>query len=116
MGDKDEPNPKFGTKSRDLPPCIANESLAPWIFMVSKGGLTVPTNKFLLDVETMDKAFIAFHGIASFDKGSRIIDRFTEKLVALFAGNNTFYFLQQFTITFSLRFSSNLDFVIHRST
>ena len=91
MGTKDQPNPRFGTKSGDLPPCIAHESLAPWIFMVSKGALTVPTNQFLLDVETMDKAFIAFHGIASFDKGSRIIDRFTEQLVALFAGNNILF-------------------------
>ena len=89
-GTKNEPNPKFGKKTDDYPVeyAYSNESLAPWIFMISKGGLTVPTNQFLLDVDKMDQAFNAFHGVASFDKGSRIIDRFTEELVVLFAGKN----------------------------
>ena len=87
-GTKNEPNPIFGKKTDDYPIeyAYSNESLAPWIFMISKGGLTVPTNQFLLDVDKMDQAFNTFHGVASFDKGSRIIDRFTEELVVLFAG------------------------------
>ena len=89
-GTKNEPNPKFGKKTDDYPVeyAYSNESLAPWIFMISKGGLTVPTNQFLLDVDKMDQAFNTFHGVASFDRGSRIIDRFTEELVVLFAGKN----------------------------
>jgi hypothetical protein len=89
LGTKSQPNPKFGKKTDDYPVeyAYANESLAPWIFMISKGGLTVPTNQFLLDVDKMDQAFNNFHGgVASFDRGSRIIDRFTEELVVLFAG------------------------------
>ena len=87
-GTKNEPNPIFGKKTDDYPVeyAYSNESLAPWIFMISKGGLTVPTNQFLLDVDKMDQAFNTFHGVASFDRGSRIIDRFTEELVVLFAG------------------------------
>ena len=89
-----EPNQKLGHKSCNVvmldssssPYYNPQESLAPWIFMISNGGLTVPTNQFLLDVEKMDQAFNEFHGIASFDKGTMIIDRFTEKLVSLFAG------------------------------
>ena len=89
-GTKNEPNPNFGKKTDDYPVeyAYSNESLAPWIFMISKGGLTVPTNQFLLDVDKMDQAFNTFHGVASFDRGSRIIDRFTEELVVLFAGKN----------------------------
>ena len=86
LGFKDQPNPELGKKDCDYPASLASESLAPWIFMISKGGLTVPTNQFLLDVDKMDQAFNTFHGVASFDKGSRIIDRFTEELVVLFAG------------------------------
>ena len=102
-GTKNEPNPIFGKKTDDYPIeyAYSNESLAPWIFMISKGGLTVPTNQFLLDVDKMDQAFNTFHGVASFDKGSRIIDRFTEELVVLFAGkkhtiysNSLYIFLQ----------------------
>ena len=57
--------------------------------MISKGGLTVPTNQFLLDVDKMDQAFNTFHGVASFDQGERIIDRFTDVLVAHFAGKKS---------------------------
>ena len=61
---KSQPNPAFGIKSGDLTNVDASESLAPWIFLVSKGGLAVPVNQFLLDVERMDKEFNDFHGVA----------------------------------------------------
>ena len=91
LGSKDQPNPELGKKSCYYPDPLARESLAPWIFMISKGGLTVPTNRFLLDVDKMDELFVKFHGVASFDQGDRIIDRFTEILVAHFAGKGIEY-------------------------
>ena len=83
---KNQPNPLFGKKSGDLCEVDAKESLAPWIYMISNGGLTVPHNQFLLDVEKMEEAFNLFHGVASFDNGTKIIDRFTEVLVTIFKG------------------------------
>ena len=91
LGFKDQPNLELGKKDCDYPASLASESLAPWIFMISKGGLTVPTNQFLLDVDKMDELFVKFHGVASFDQGERIIDRFTEILVAHFAGKEIEY-------------------------
>ena len=40
----------------------ACDSLSPWIFMVSRGGLIVPTNEFLLDAENFEIEFNDFHG------------------------------------------------------
>ena len=54
--------------------------------MISKGGLTVPVNQFLLDVERMDKEFNDFHGVASLAKGEKIFDRLTDRLVIVFKG------------------------------
>ena len=86
LKDKSQPNPEFATKSAHLTIDDATESLAPWIFLISKGGLAVPKNQFLMDVERMDKEFNKFHGIASLDKGTKIFDRLTDILVAIFAG------------------------------
>ena len=86
LGTKSQPNPIFGIKEQELTNVDATESLAPWIFMISKGGLTVPVNQFLLDVERMDKEFNDFHGVASLDKGEKIFDRLTDRLVVVFKG------------------------------
>ena len=58
LKDKSQPNPEFATKSAHLTIDDATESLAPWIFLISKGGLAVPKNQFLMDVERMEKEFV----------------------------------------------------------
>ena len=40
----------------------AYDSLSPWIFMVSRGGLVVTSNEFLLDAEMFEIEFNDFHG------------------------------------------------------
>ena len=40
------------------------ESLAPWIFQLSRGGLKVPENQFMLDMEKFEKCFIDFQPLA----------------------------------------------------
>ena len=86
------------------------ESLAPWIFKLSRGGLKVPTNEFLSDMECFEYEFIKFHGLHELSRKANIIREFEEilwnkfgpstrfeyskKLLSLFARSRTFFRLR----------------------
>ena len=86
------------------------ESLAPWIFKISRGGLKVPTNVFLSDMECFEYEFIKFHGLHDLSRKANIIREFEEilwtkfgpstrfeyskKLLSLFARSRTFFRLR----------------------
>ena len=105
-----------GKKSGEYSLTQAQDSLAPWIFMISRQGLTVPYNDFLLDSELFEAEFNAYHGPFSqnpsthdvlfgpepkgkgdakkeryfpFKRGTRIIDELTNILIAKF-GHKTY--------------------------
>ena len=50
------------------------------MFVVSKGGLTVPNEKFLDDGQKFEADFLNFHK-DEMDRGEYVIDRFTSLLV-----------------------------------
>ena len=60
------------------------ESLAPWIFQLSRGGLKVPENQFMLDMEKFEKCFIDFHGPHDLRREKNIIRDFEAILVHKF--------------------------------
>ena len=59
-----EPKPfvPLGKKTKKFTYTEANDSLTPWIFAISRGGLVVPDNEFFLDSEKFEEEFNAFHG------------------------------------------------------
>ena len=86
------------------------ESLAPWIFQLSRGGLKVPTNEFMSDMECFEYEFIKFHGLHELSRKANIIRDFEEilinkfgpstkyeyskKLLSLFARSRTYFRLR----------------------
>ena len=100
-----------GRKSGELTATEANDSLTPWVYNISRGGLTVAYKDFYLDAELFEKEFNDFHGPFTrpisevfwlhgpeeeakrlskekrhfpFKTGTRIIDDFTNVLVSKF--------------------------------
>ena len=51
----------------------------PWLKLISKGGLMVPTDDWLDDFRRFEAEFIAFHG-DEIDKGEKLFDRFRDIL------------------------------------
>ena len=104
-----------GRKSGELSATEANDSLTPWVYTISRGGLTVAYKDFYLDAELFEKEFNDFHGPFTrpisevywlhgpeeeakrrskekrhfpFKTGTRIIDDFTNVLVSKFGENS----------------------------
>ena len=73
--------PYLGKRTCDHTSEEAEATLAPWVFAVSKGGMYVGSKDFSADVEQFEKQFLQFHGNSGLQKGTMIIDRFTEVLV-----------------------------------
>ena len=60
---------------------IRDTTSSPWLFLLSKGGLTVPSEIFLEDGQRFEKLFEEFHGgRGKVDSKPRVIDRFTNLL------------------------------------
>ena len=77
----------LGKKSNEYSVEEANWSQAPWLFTLSKGGLFVPFNHFLDDMEKFETEFRVFHGFPFYGlrrNDTKLIDRFKERLVRKF--------------------------------
>ena len=86
------------------------ESVAPWVFEISRGGLMVPINEFMAHVEKFEEEFIKFHGKSDLSRKPNIIRDFEEilhtkfgpstiyeyskKLLSLFARSRTYFRLR----------------------
>ena len=76
--------PELGKKSSDVQ---LTTSLNSWMMNLSKGGLRVATEKFLLDVVLFEAELKSFHNIVkwdSIDREAYVIRRFTERLIEKF--------------------------------
>ena len=77
----------LGKKSHEFTTAEMNESHAPWLFTLSKGGLEVPYNKFLDDMEKFETEFRLFHGFPFHGLRKNecmLIDRFRDRLISKF--------------------------------
>ena len=77
----------LGKKSCEFTTAEANQSMAPWLFTLSKGGLHVPYNEFLDDMELFEAEFLLFHGFPFHGlrkNECQLIDRFRDRLIAKF--------------------------------
>ena len=77
----------LGEKTCEFSTEEENKSQAPWVFIVSKGGLTAGFNKFIDDIEKFEIDFRNFHG--SETHGLRrdeikLIDNFKARLISKF--------------------------------
>ena len=70
--------------------------LYTWLYSVSKGGLTRPSDDFMNDVEKFEKLFNEFHG-DDVDRKCRVLDRFTKVLVDEFGKKYDLKIYQFFT-------------------
>ena len=77
------------------------DSLAPWIFHVSRGGLKVPRDEFLLDVEKFEKEFIDFHGPKKLKKGENIINDFQEILILKYGPSTSYDYPKEMLCLFA---------------
>lgn len=56
-----------------------NECSTPWLFHLSRGGLTVPSDNFLKSCSNFEEDFDQFHG-NKVDRGKQVIKRFGDIL------------------------------------
>ena len=76
-------------------------SLAPWIFHMSRGGLKVPRDEFLLDMEKFEQDFINFHGKKKLKKGENIIRDYQHILITKYGPNTSFDYPQEMLCLFA---------------
>ena len=69
--------PNLGSKTSEFP--LQHESSTPWLFHLSRGGLTVPNDAFLESCKGFEDDFNAFHG-NEVDRGEKVIKRFGDIL------------------------------------
>ena len=75
----------LGKKTNEFNSEEANKSQAPWIFVLSKGSLTVPFNKFIDDIEMFEVEFKKYHGTDGLRRNeTRMLDNFKEILINKF--------------------------------
>ena len=83
----DEAILRLGKKTRDHNQMEVSWSHSPWVFSVSRGGLTAANDDFLDYVEKFEHEFLLFHGFPF--NGLRrneikLIDKFKERLISKF--------------------------------
>ena len=76
-------------------------SLAPWIFHMSRGGLKVPRDEFLLDMEKFEQDFINFHGKKKLKKGENIIRDYQHILITKYGPKTSFDYPQEMLCLFA---------------
>ena len=77
------------------------ESLAPWIFNISRGGAKVPYNDFMLDMENFEYEFIKFHGLHDLSRSPNIIRDFEEILIKKFGPTSEFEYSKKLLSLFA---------------
>ena len=69
--------PEFGEKTDNLN--VFEQNDCPWIFALSRGGLTAPTQNFVSTIKKFEKTFQDIHG-SSISKKNNVISDATEKI------------------------------------
>ena len=108
--------PDLGSKTGHLPYDPYFYTQSHWIFHLSEGGLTAPSDQFLNDGKEFERLFNEFHGLRSnINRGEWVISRFTDvlkekfgekydsKVLALFSKTRTFIRIRDLNLEYIQR-------------